>query len=67
MVKVQVFKAQCSPGTYYNSAVKNCVICPKGSYQPNFGQYQCIVCAEGRTTIHEGNTDEKSCLCKPRN
>uniref|UniRef100_A0A158R642 Receptor protein-tyrosine kinase n=1 Tax=Syphacia muris TaxID=451379 RepID=A0A158R642_9BILA len=65
--KFNVFEAQCIPGTRYDHRIKRCVRCPKGSYQPLYGQERCVRCGIGFTTLRDGHVDKHSCIveCQP--
>lgn len=40
----------------------HCRSCPLGTYQPEFGQTQCIKCSEGYTTSAVGSTNYLQCI-----
>lgn len=40
----------CTPGTYLNGTLNNCVPCKKGWYQPDSQQTQCIACPPNTST-----------------
>jgi hypothetical protein len=55
----------CPPGSHFSSAKGQCALCPKGQYNPDYGQSQCTTCPGNfTTTVIEGNTNVSSCVCE---
>ncbi|CAH1274490.1 NOTCH2 [Branchiostoma lanceolatum] len=52
----------CGTGRYYDGDQDDCVSCPVGTYQNQFGQTSCIPCPEGFTTIREEARNLTKCL-----
>ncbi|XP_035694585.1 sushi, von Willebrand factor type A, EGF and pentraxin domain-containing protein 1-like [Branchiostoma floridae] len=52
----------CGTGRYYDGEQDDCVSCPVGTYQTQFGQTSCIPCPEGFTTIREEARNLTKCL-----
>ncbi|XP_069124135.1 uncharacterized protein [Argopecten irradians] len=55
---------ECPAGQYRNST-NSCVICPRGTYQPETGQSSCHTCGKGMTTVHPGSTSSSQCYSGP--
>ena len=53
--------ANCSAGLYYTES-GNCSKCPLGTYQPDQGQKECILCGENLTTALNGTSKESDCI-----
>ena len=58
------FSAQCEAGTFSNSGVGDCELCPIDEYQPNVGQTSCKVCPDGKATIDVGTKFLSECVGK---
>ncbi|XP_055387901.1 uncharacterized protein LOC129616312 isoform X2 [Condylostylus longicornis] len=58
----------CSIGTYYDSSNKTCSPCPRGTYQPQPGQLQCIKCSKisGRVGVTAAPGARQIEECKER-
>jgi len=56
----------CLAGQYLNASTNVCTLCPRGSYQPDDQQTECISCDPDTTTKREGATDANECTnrCK---
>eukprot|EP00058_Branchiostoma_floridae_P013772 XP_002599260.1 hypothetical protein BRAFLDRAFT_64392 [Branchiostoma floridae] len=52
----------CGTGRYYDGDQDDCVSCPVGTYQNQFGQTSCTPCPEGFTTIREEARNLTKCL-----
>lgn len=52
--------ADCAAG-YYSDSTK-CTLCPKGEYQPDPYQYDCVPCENGLTTEGRGAVSINECL-----
>ncbi|KAL4218695.1 Sushi [Mactra antiquata] len=50
----------CPAGTYSDGTY--CTFCEKGSYQPEEGQFFCLQCSAGLTTVTVGSIDISECL-----
>ncbi|GIY60800.1 sushi, von Willebrand factor type A, EGF and pentraxin domain-containing protein 1 [Caerostris darwini] len=57
----------CSPGTFYEASMKECLDCPLGYYQEEEGQISCERCPEGMTTEYgrARNITECKGICLP--
>ena len=53
--------ANCSAGSYYTES-GNCSNCPLGTYQPDQGQKECILCGQNFTTALNGTSKESDCI-----
>ncbi|XP_013414319.1 signal peptide, CUB and EGF-like domain-containing protein 1 isoform X2 [Lingula anatina] len=56
-----VVKAKCPPGQHYDLSQERCVHCPKGTYQPAYGQNYCMDCPGDTSTDHQGAVDSSEC------
>ncbi|GAB1292544.1 Signal peptide, CUB and EGF-like domain-containing protein 2 [Apodemus speciosus] len=54
-------RVQCSPGHFYNTTTHRCIRCPLGTYQPEFGQNNCVSCPGNTTTDFDGSTNIRQC------
>uniref|UniRef100_A0A915EAV1 Uncharacterized protein n=1 Tax=Ditylenchus dipsaci TaxID=166011 RepID=A0A915EAV1_9BILA len=54
----------CSPGFFSSTGLAPCQICPRGSFQSNFGQKSCFQCAFDLTTTEVGAKSAKECTNK---
>ncbi|XP_021344281.1 uncharacterized protein LOC110444201 isoform X1 [Mizuhopecten yessoensis] len=52
---------ECPAGQYRNDT-NSCVICQRGTFQPETGQSSCLKCGKGMTTIHPGSTSGSQCI-----
>ncbi|XP_033757427.1 proprotein convertase subtilisin/kexin type 5-like [Pecten maximus] len=52
---------KCGPGYKSNVAGDDCVICPKGSYQPLSNQQSCEPCPTDQSTRQTGSTSSSQC------
>ncbi|XP_078619238.1 uncharacterized protein LOC144886476 [Branchiostoma floridae x Branchiostoma japonicum] len=52
----------CGTGRYHDGDQDDCVNCPVGTYQNQFGQISCIPCPERFTTIREEARNITKCL-----
>ncbi|XP_013401500.1 uncharacterized protein LOC106167302, partial [Lingula anatina] len=59
--------AYCGQGEFSKNALQPCSRCEVGSYQPNTGSKDCIMCSAGTTTQFAGAVLEKECkaVCNP--
>jgi hypothetical protein len=54
----------CSPGTYQTDSGE-CIFCPKGTYNSEYGASSCIKCPAGTSSNYKGNSSFRQCyLCK---
>ncbi|XP_045468348.1 sushi, von Willebrand factor type A, EGF and pentraxin domain-containing protein 1 isoform X2 [Harmonia axyridis] len=51
----------CSPGSYLNSTLNNCIECRKGFYQPEPQQTSCISCPPNTSTDGPGTSSREEC------
>ncbi|XP_035230959.1 neurogenic locus notch homolog protein 2-like, partial [Stegodyphus dumicola] len=51
----------CSLGSYSDSGLKPCVVCPVGSYQDEAQQNSCKTCPPGKSTETSGSKSVKEC------
>ncbi|XP_064476715.1 sushi, von Willebrand factor type A, EGF and pentraxin domain-containing protein 1-like [Ornithodoros turicata] len=58
-------KELCAPGSYSAVGVVPCDTCPKGHFQPDYGQPSCIPCPGGTSTRTRGALNYTACeaLC----
>jgi hypothetical protein len=58
----------CAVGSYYEAANKSCVHCPRGTYQSETGQTQCIKCPNiaSRAGVTIGTGARSAAECKER-
>ena len=54
-------KDPCETGHYWNCDLGQCSSCPKGFYQPQWGQTSCLPCPFNTTTDAEGATSPTQC------
>lgn len=57
---------ECDKGTYYNETVDDCITCPAGEYQDEFGQTSCKKCGDDKWTLSTGSASQTDCkpACK---
>ncbi|KAG8190449.1 hypothetical protein JTE90_009286 [Oedothorax gibbosus] len=58
---VEDCKKICQPGSYSETGLETCLVCPHGSYQEFVGQMSCHACPEGKTTADIGSSSETDC------
>nr|XP_006821635.1 PREDICTED: sushi, von Willebrand factor type A, EGF and pentraxin domain-containing protein 1-like [Saccoglossus kowalevskii] len=58
---VEYCQPMCAPGHFSLDGIQPCSVCPKETYQPNYGSTSCIKCPMGTTTLQMGMTSVKSC------
>ena len=58
------FLADCPAGSYSTLANRTCILCPRGSYQPERGRISCILCGINLTTLSHGKVNEAQCIGK---
>nr|XP_006816609.1 PREDICTED: sushi, von Willebrand factor type A, EGF and pentraxin domain-containing protein 1-like [Saccoglossus kowalevskii] len=51
----------CQPGTFSKTGLETCILCPRGSYQPNNGSTSCISCEENLSTWTDGAVSADYC------
>ncbi|KAK9881868.1 hypothetical protein WA026_018067 [Henosepilachna vigintioctopunctata] len=51
----------CSPGSYLNATINNCIQCRQGFYQPESQQSSCITCPPNTSTNGTGATSRAEC------
>ena len=52
----------CEAGTYSPGGSHGCQPCTPGSYQPEEGQEECLVCEDPYTTLDYGATEQDACV-----
>ncbi|XP_068228821.1 sushi, von Willebrand factor type A, EGF and pentraxin domain-containing protein 1-like isoform X2 [Palaemon carinicauda] len=52
---------KCPVGTFYNVILRECQVCPQGSFQPQEGQVSCIVCPENTSTKTGNAKSDNDC------
>ncbi|XP_055351797.1 signal peptide, CUB and EGF-like domain-containing protein 2, partial [Paramacrobiotus metropolitanus] len=60
-------KPLCPPGTAFNLSSARCAPCAAGSFQPRPGQFACLPCPPGMTTLNSSATSAAECVadCPP--
>ncbi|XP_041364088.1 uncharacterized protein LOC121379510 [Gigantopelta aegis] len=54
---------QCGPGSFFNATLKQCVLCPIGSYNPTPGRLDsCEQCTQDKTTLRRGSDASTDCV-----
>jgi hypothetical protein len=53
-VFINTFIATCAPGTYLNVEFRQCLRCAHGTYQDEYGAFDCKVCPKNSTTKNTG-------------
>uniref|UniRef100_T1JDQ5 Signal peptide, CUB and EGF-like domain-containing protein 1 n=1 Tax=Strigamia maritima TaxID=126957 RepID=T1JDQ5_STRMM len=51
----------CTLGSFYNTSIGQCQLCPIGFYQPNKGRDFCFACPGETATDYEGSSDLTQC------
>ena len=53
----------CSAGSYGKIAdnIGKCLDCPRNTYQPSKGQFDCLKCPDGHVTDSEGASELSQC------
>ena len=51
----------CQPGSYLNSTLNECDLCPRGYYQDESQQTGCIECPPDTSTKSEGSANSEEC------
>ena len=54
----------CSPGKYFVRERRQCVECPRGTYQPQTGQDFCVQCPAETTTDNQAAVSALQCKSK---
>ncbi|CAD5118429.1 DgyrCDS7137 [Dimorphilus gyrociliatus] len=57
---------KCDKGTYFNETSNDCLPCPAGQYQDEFGRSECKKCGDDEWTPSEGSLTQSDCkpACK---
>lgn len=51
----------CIAGSYFDTALRQCVKCPKGTYTEYPGRLGCSACPQGKTTMSIGTSNSTHC------
>ena len=58
---VGIVSAECPAGKYWRVPNEECVVCPKGTYNPDKDAERCLPCEPGTVTEHPGATSPSQC------
>ena len=60
---LSIRSADCPTGSY-STLNRTCILCPRGTYQPERGRPSCISCGQNMTTPSNGTADKLQCISK---
>ena len=58
------FRSADCPAGSYSTLNRTCILCPRGTYQPERGRPSCISCGQNLTTPSNGTADKLLCISK---
>ncbi|KAK3869849.1 hypothetical protein Pcinc_024872 [Petrolisthes cinctipes] len=58
----QLCRRRCRPGTYSDTGLEPCALCPYNYYQPYAGRSICFECPTGNRTLESGASSREECI-----